>query len=95
MNKLLTTALVSAILAAPSFADGGQLAAKNTLAITDANATGLRGGSVGVADSGTLYVLADAKIADGQKLSLGKGVTVHMESGTASYDGGNHDGYSQ
>lgn len=85
MNKLLTTAIIGAVLSTSGFASSGQLEVKNDLAITAASATGLRGGSVKVADSGKLYVLGNGMIADGQTLSLGKGVTVKMGTGTASY----------
>lgn len=90
MNKLLTTALVSAILAAPSFADGnGTVIAESGAKITVASEAFTSGvDTVEIQSGGTLsFDVEDANIGQGDKLKLADGATVNLNNRTVNNNG--------
>lgn len=90
MNKLLTTALVSAILAAPSFADGhGTVIAESGAKITVASEAFTSGiDTVEIQSGGTLsFDVEDANIGQEDKLNLANGATVNLNNHTVNNNG--------
>lgn len=90
MNKLLTTALVSAILAVPSFADGnGTVVAESGAKITVASKAFTSGvDTVEIQSGGTLsFDVEGANIDQEDKLILADGATVNLNNHTVNNKG--------